>query len=583
MNKNDIAAILDEMGTLMELHGENPFRCKSYKNAAQSLLRLDRNLADVIAAGELGEIPGIGSSMQRNILALINTSELEEYTKLKERTPPGLLLMLRIPGLGPKKIKILYEEMELDTIEKLKAACEEGIVAKKKGFGAKTQEKILEGIAFLGQVGNRLRIDQAMYVGEMILAELRKCPQIIRMEVCGSLLRRRETAKDIDILVSSDDPKPIMEAFVNMPLVMKVTSHGDAKSSVIVSEGAGQSQIVMNADLRIVKDDVFPFALHYFTGSKEHNIAMRSRAIEYGLKLNEYGLEGEGKSISAKDEADIFEALDLAYIPPEMRENTGEIHSALHNEIPTLVTEEDITGVFHNHTTYSDGKHTLEEMALAAKKLGMKYLGIADHSQSLTIAHGLSPEQVKQQLKEIDGLNKKLKGITIFKGIECDILEDGSLDYDDDILSLFDYVVASVHTHFKQSEEVMTDRIIRAMQNPYVTMLGHATGRLILRREGYKVNLDSVLQAAAKTGTMVEINAQPSRLDLEWVYCKRAKQLGVPLVINPDAHSTGELGLYRFGVYVAQRGWLEKADVFNTKTLAQIKKGLAAKRKAMVG
>ncbi|MGF1578678.1 MAG: DNA polymerase/3'-5' exonuclease PolX [Gemmataceae bacterium] len=583
MNKNDIAAILDEMGTLMELHGENPFRCKSYKNGAHALSNLDRDLAEVISAGELGDIPGIGSSMQRNILSLVKTGELKEYTDLKAKTPPGLLEMLRIPGLGPKKIKVLYQEMDLDTIDKLKAACEDGIVAKKKGFGAKTQQKILEGIEFLGQVGNRLRIDQAMYIGEMILEELRKCPEIIRMEVCGSLRRRRETAKDIDILVSSNEPEPIMEVFVNMPLVMKVTSHGETKSSVIVSEGAGHSQIVMNADLRIVKDEVFPFALHYFTGSKEHNIAMRSRAIEYGLKLNEYGLEGEGKSVTAKDEADIFKALDLSYIPPAMRENTGEIEASLQDALPTLLTEKDITGVFHNHTVYSDGKHTVEEMALAAKKLGMKYLGLADHSQSLTIANGLSPERVLEQQKEIDEVNKKLKGITVFKGIECDILEDGSLDYDDELLSTFDYVVASVHTHFNQSEEAMTERVIRAMKNPYVTMLGHATGRLILRREGYKINLEAVLEAAGETGTMVEINAQPSRLDLDWVHCKRAKKLGVPLVINPDAHSTGELGLFRFGVYVAQRGWLDKADVFNTKTLAQVKKGLAAKRKAMAG
>jgi DNA polymerase (family 10) len=440
-----------------------------------------------------------------------------------------------------------------------------------KGMGAKTQQKILEGIQSLRQMGERVRIDQALAMANRLIDGLRTAPAIIRMELCGSLRRRRETIRDIDILISSKAPGPIMDRFVSLPGVAQVIGHGPTKSSVIVQ---GDGRLLMNADLRIVSDEQFPFALHYFTGSKEHNIAIRQRAQHYGLKLNEYELVGPDRRISCRDEADIFRALDLAYIPPEMRENTGEIDAAAGGKLPNLVEADDIQGVFHNHTTYSDGHNSVEEMALAAQALGLKYLGLADHSQSLTVANGLSPERVRQQQVEIDKTNKKLKGFRIFKGTECDILADGRLDYDDDLLATCDYVVASVHSHFKQSREEMTARIIKAIRNPQVTMLGHATGRLLMRREGYQVDLEAVLQAAAESGTMIEINANPYRLDLDWIHCKRAKALGVKIVINPDAHSTDELALYRYGVDVARRGWLERGDVFNTKSLADVTKAL---------
>ncbi|HJT79403.1 MAG TPA: PHP domain-containing protein, partial [Gemmataceae bacterium] len=323
----------------------------------------------------------------------------------------------------------------------------------------------------------------------------------------------------------------------------------------------------------------FPMALHHFTGSKEHNVAMRTRAQRrYGIKLNEYEILGPDGPVPCKDEADIFRAVGLEYVPPELREDTGEIAAAEKDELPDLIELNDLRGTFHCHTNWSDGANTLEEMALAAREMGLKYLGIGDHSQSLTVANGLTPERVRRQQAEIDALNRRLKGIRLFKGTECDILADGSLDFDDELLATFDYVVASVHSHFGMTEEEMTERIVRAVSNPYVTMLGHATGRLLLRREGYKVDLEAVLRAAAKHGTLVEINAQPSRLDIDWIHCKRAKALGVQLVINPDAHSTGELGLLRYGVDVARRGWLEKGDVFNTMTTAQVVKALAAKR-----
>ena len=573
MDKAEVAAILEEIAVLLELQGENPFRANAYSRAGRTIAQLELNLDDIVRAGTLGDVPGIGETLRDKITALVTTGKLDFYDDLKAKTPAGLLQLLRLPGLGPKKARVLWEQLGIDDLAKLKAGCENGTVAKLKGFGEKTQKNILEGLAFLDQMGERVRLDQALAIADAIVIGLQQAPGIERMELCGSVRRRRETIKDIDILVSADDAAPIMDVFVKLPMVKKLIGHGPTKSSVVV-EGVDHhgSRVIMNADLRVVSDQQFPFALNYFTGSKEHNVRLRQRAIDYGYKLNEYDLAGCKKTI--KDEADIYEALDLAYIPPELREDTGEIDAAAHKKLPDLLQLKDIHGVFHNHTTWSDGAASIEQMAEAAKKLGYQYLGLADHSQSLTIARGLSPERVRQQQKEIDALNTKFKGFRIFKGIECGILADGSLDYDDEILATFDYVVASVHVNTHQTQAEMTARIIKAVSHPRVTMLGHSTGRLLLKRDAYKVDLDAVLQAAAKHGTMIEINANPYRLDLDWIHCKRAKALGVTLVINPDAHATEELAFTRFGVDVARRGWLEKGDVFNTKTLAQVAKEL---------
>lgn len=573
MLKQQVANILNEIGALLEIQGENAFKVRAYYNAARVIEQLDRELADVVAAGELGTLPGIGEGLRDKITALVTTGKLPYYEDLKKKTPAGLFAMLRVEGLGPKKVKALYDELGIDDLDKLRAACEAGEVAKLKGFGAKSQEKVLKGLEFIRLTGDRVRIDQALPIALFLLDELKKLPQVQRIELCGSLRRRRETIKDVDILVSAKDPAPVMDRFSQLPGVVKVIGSGETKTSVILDVGSAGRQQLINADLRVVKDEVFPFALHHFTGSKEHNITMRSRAQQkFGLKISEYGVEGDGKTIGAKDEAEFFKALGLAYVPPEMREDTGEVQAAEAGEVPALVEESDIKGVFHNHSTWSDGKATLEEMADAARKLGFQYFGIGDHSQSLTVANGLSVERVRKQQAEVDALNAKRKGFRVFKGTECDILPDGRLDYPDEVLATFDYVVASVHSHFGQTKEEMTARVVKALRNPYVTMLGHATGRLLLVRDGYQVDLEAVLQEAAKLGKMVEINAQPSRLDLDWVHCKRAKALGVTLVVNPDAHSTGELGLFRYGVDVARRGWLEKKDVFNTRTLAEVTK-----------
>jgi len=570
MSPDQIAAALSEIGTLLELRGENPFKSNAYHNASRTIEQTTEDLAKLIDEGRLGEIRGIGSTLQTVITSLVRDGRAPLLDELRAATPPGLLQMLRLPGIGPKKVKAMHDAGISDLVA-LKTACDGGIVAKLKGFGAKTQDKILAGLAFVEQTGKRIRIDEATVQAEQIVAALKRVRGVKRIEACGSLRRRRETIGDLDVLVSAADAGPVMKAFVALPGVSQVLSEGETLSSVSLPVGSGPHRTELRADLRVVSDAQFPFALAYFTGSKAHNVAMRGRAKDRGWRLNEYGMS----DVECKSEADIYKALELDYVAPELREDTGEIEAAAKHALPRLVTAKDIRGVFHNHTTESDGAGTLAEMAAAARDLGFEYLGIADHSQSLTIARGLNPERVRQQHQEIDKLNKKLDRLHIFKGTECDVLPDGSLDFDDAVLASFDYVVASVHTHFNLTREEMTARIVRAVRHPLVTMLGHSTGRLLLRRDGYAVDLDAVLKAAAESGTMIEINAQPSRLDLDWIYCKKAKALGIKLVINPDAHSPGELGLFTYGVDVARRGWLESKDIVNTQSLVQIQKALS--------
>jgi DNA polymerase (family 10) len=571
MEKDQIALILEEIGTLLEIRGENSFRCSAYHAGARALRQLEGDLSALVREKQLQSVPGIGKTLAEKISTLALTGKLEFYEELRAATPSGLLQMVRLPSMGPKKAMTIYQKLGVSDITELKAACLDGRVASLKGFGAKTQQKILEGIEFLGQVGQRVRIDQAEAIARAVLDELGQAPGVIRMELCGSLRRHRETVNDLDVLASAADPIPLMERFVKLRGVVEVIGKGDTKCSVTLDRNRyGGSSLRINADLRVVRDDQFAFALHYFTGSKEHNVAIRARAQKVGLKLNEYELAGTERTLPCKDEAELFRALALDYICPEMRENTGEIEAAATHQLPRLVSLDDLKGTFHCHTNWSDGAASIEEMAEAARALGLKYLGIADHSQSLTIANGLTPDRVRMQHAEIDRLNNHMNAFRLFKGTECDILPDGQLDFSDDVLAGFDYVVASVHSYFNQSEEEMTARIVRAVSHPLVTMLGHSTGRVLLRRDGYKVNLEEVLRAAAHHGTMVEINAHPQRLDLDWVHCKRAKSLGVQLVINPDAHRTEEIGFLRFGIDVARRGWLEAKNVFNTQTADQV-------------
>ncbi|MBX9583259.1 MAG: DNA polymerase/3'-5' exonuclease PolX [Gemmataceae bacterium] len=579
MTKDDVADALDEIAVLLELKGESPFRAGAYTNGARSVRLIPGDLAGLVAAGRLGEVRGVGEALRDKITTLVTTGRLPYLERLREEVPPGLVQMLRLPGLGAKKVKALHDALGVESMDALKAACERGEVATLKGFGAKTQAKILDGIKFLGSVGNRVRIDQADALGAALLAKVRGFPGVVRAELCGSLRRRRETVGDLDVLASAADAGPVIEAFVTLPEVVEVLGKGPAKSSVLAEVHVDASKVRMQADLRVVTDDLFPFGLHYFTGDKAHNIRMRQRAIDRGWLLSEYGLGTDTHRVPAATEADLFAALGMQYVPPELRQDTGEIEAAEANALPKLIEPGDLRGVFHNHTNYSDGGNTLEEMAQAAKALGFEYFGVGDHSQSLTVARGMPPGVVRKQWAEIDAVNMKLKGVRILKGVECDILADGSLDYDDDLLAGFDYVVGSVHTLFGMPEAEMTARVCKALAHPRLTMLGHATGRLLLKREGYKIDLEAVLAAAARHGKMVEINANPHRLDLDWRWVKRAKALGIPVVINPDAHSPDELGYTRtFGVDVARRGWLTKDDVFNTRPLAEVVKELERRK-----
>lgn len=552
-----IARILDEMGTLLEVAGEDPFRCRAYHNAAEALKGMPSDLAGPIAEGALAERPGLGKAMLAKVVELATTGRLAAYDDLRRATPPGLVALLRVPGLGPKKIKALRDELAIASLADLRAAAEAGRIAAVKGFGAKTEAKILDGLRFIESVGDRVLQSTAHRLVAPILDATRANPSVIRAEACGSLRRRRETIGDLDILFSSAEPAAVLDDLTALPGVASVLAKGPSRASVRLADG-------LQCDFRGVLDDQFAFALHYFTGSKAHNIAMRRRAIARDLKLSEYALEGPEGPIACRTEADLFAALGLAEIPPELREDLGELDAAELGPLPPLVDRADLTGTFHCHTDWSDGGATLREMVEAARAAGLAYLGIADHSKSAGYANGLSVERVRRQWAEIDALNGELGGsFRVFKGTECDILPDGALDYPDEILAGFDYVVASVHSSFGLTREAMTARLVRAVRNPFVTMLGHPTGRLLLARDGYEVDLDAVIAAAAEAGAMVEINANPHRLDLDDVHARRASALGIAIPINPDAHAVGGFADLDYGVGVARRAGLGPGQVFN--------------------
>ena len=567
MTKLDVSKILEEIGILLELKGENPFKFRAYHNASVTVEALEEDLDKAIGDGTLAEQKGIGKGLYEKIVELNNTGRLKYYEDLKKEIPAGLLEIIRIPGVGPKKAKALYDELGISTVGELEYACMENRLIGLHGFGEATQAKILKGIEYYRKGMGHHLFNVALKDAERLLTLLEKNKDIKMKNIAGSIRRRKEVIKDIDIVASARHERvgAVMDFFTTLPDVQSIVAKGDTKSSVILNSG-------INADLRIVSDSEYPFALHYFTGSSEHNTAMRSRAKKFGLKLNEYGLFKGEKSLQCKSEEEIFKALGLTYIPPELREDKGEIEAAEQGKLPELIEPSDIKGIFHVHTTYSDASMTLHEVVKLAQGAGYQYIGISDHSKSAYYAGGLTEEKLRAQHDEIDGLNSKLKNFYIFKGIECEILSDGSLDYSDEILAEFDFVIASVHSRFNMSEEEMTERIIKAISNPYTTMLGHPTGRLLLSREGYKVDLHKVIDAAAEKGAVIEINAHPYRFDLDWRYCKYAKERGVKVSINPDAHHAEDLANVSYGVGIARKGWLTSRDVLNTMTLGEIKK-----------
>ena len=567
MTKDQVASALREIGTILELQGENPFKCRAYLNGARTLETSATDLTELVRTNRLGELPGIGDALREKITTLITTGKLPYLEELRSSIPAGLLPLLDLPGLGPKKLRALRDKLKIESLEALTQACQDGRLAALEGFGEKTAANLLEAIDRHANYKKLHRLGTALPAARTLLEHLKQSPLVLHAEIAGSLRRGKEVVKDLDLIASSKKPKEVMKLFVSSPNVEKIVNHGETKSSVILAGG-------IPCDLRVIPPESWATALAHFTGSKEHNIALRQRAIDRGLHLSEWGLlKGKSKTpLKLKDEKELHKALGLAFIPPELREDSGEIAAAEKDELPDLLTRDQIRGCLHNHTLASDGQDSLSSMAQAAAEQGLEWLGIADHSKSSFQANGLDAKRLEKQIEEIRLLNSKKPKCTLLAGTECDILKDGKLDFPDSLLSELDYVVASVHSGFTSDEKEMTQRIIRAMENPHVTCLGHPTGRLLLEREAYPLNIPKILDAAAATGTWIELNANPWRLDLDWRWWHKARDLGILCCINPDAHKTVHLRFLDFGVTLARKGWLRAQDVVNTRTLSQLRK-----------
>jgi DNA polymerase (family 10) len=569
MDKNQVASILEEVATLMALQeNSNTFEVRAYENAARAVSALDGNIEQLAREGKLKGTPGLGSTMLKRIEEIVDSGHLALLDELRANTPDVKLAMMRIPGVGPKKINAIYEQLHVNSIAELEEACKDDRVAHLPGFGKKTQDKILQGLAFLAQHSGRYLYPVAEAEAERIREALATLPEIVRLQVAGSLRRKRETVKDIDMVASVADTagddvrRKIMDFFTQQPSVEAITGKGETKSSVVL-----QSGIAM--DLRVVNDSQFPYTLHHFSGSKEHHIALRRRALAMNMTINDYGMfrgkEPDLELIPCKTETDMYAALGMDYIEPELREDMGEIEAAAQHRLPVLVTANDIRGILHAHSTWSDGHNTVREMAEACIERGYTYLGITDHSKVAAYAGGLSEDDLRRQSDEIDRLNEEFAGrFRILKGSECDILRDGALDYTDDVLARLDFVVASIHSNFNLTLEEQTQRMLRAIANPYVSIIGHPTGRILLERTGYELDVEAVIDAAAANGVCIEINAHPSRLDLDWHFVRRARDKGIKIPINPDAHSLDGLDVMRYGIGIARKGWLRASDVLNT-------------------
>ena len=580
MQKDEIADILKEIGVFLELKGENPFKTRAYQNGARTLEGLAEPLDALIAEERLGSIKGIGKALAEKITELATTGRLAYYDELKASIPDGLIAMLDIPGLGPKKVKAVHSKLGIETVEALEQACKESQLAALPGFGKKTEAKILEGIEFRRNYASHHHISTALNLAEPIVEQLRAHPDVIRCSTAGSLRRHKEIVRDIDFLVSSKKPEPVIDFFTGQAGILSVLAKGETKASVILEGG-------VQADLRVVSDAEYPFAQAYFTGSKEHNIAMRQRAIARGLRLNEYGLFRSAEEtrdpklrLDCKTEEEIFAALDLAYIPPELREDKGEFDAAEAGKIPRLIEWTNLKGSLHNHSNWSDGSESLEEIAAYISELGCDYWAITDHSRSSFQANGLDEARLRKQIAEIARVNGQLEAdgnpFRLLTGIEVDILKN-RLDFEDALLAELDVVVASLHVA-GSNEADNTARLIAAAKNPYVHMLAHLTGRLLLRREPYPIDQHAVIDACAETGTWLELNAHPYRFDLDWRLWQQAKAKGVKCVINPDTHRNEDTGYLRLGAGIARKGWLTAADVINTLPLGKLRKELAEKR-----
>lgn len=558
MKNQQIAKIFNEIAELLELKGENVFRIRAYRRAAQNIDGLSKDVAS-LSEEELTAIPGIGKDLGGKIREYLETGRIAKHEELKKEIPAGVLNLLRVPGLGPKKAKQFYDTLKIKSIDELEAAIRSGRLKGLPGIQAKTEENILQGIALLKRGSERRPLGRVLPLAEDIIRRLKEAAPVGKIEIAGSIRRMKDTVKDIDILTTAKRPAAVMDAFVKLPHVARVLAHGETKSSIITEDG-------IQVDLRVVEEDSFGAALQYFTGSKQHNIKLRELAVRAGLKLNEYGVfkEPGDKKIGGRTEEEMYKALKMPWIPPELREDTGEIEAALQGRLPDLVTIEDIKGDLHVHTNWSDGSQDLDAIVEAAREKGYQYIAITDHTKGLGVAHGLDEARLREEARLIDAANNRLAGFRVLKGTEIDIRSDGGLDLPDEALSGLDIVVASIHSGFKQSKEQITRRLIAAIRNPYVIVIAHPTGRLIGERDAYAVDMDAVLREAARYGVAMEVNAYPLRLDLNDQHIKLAKEYGVPLVISTDTHIASQLDFMSYGVAVARRGWVEKRDVLNT-------------------
>ncbi len=559
MNNNQVADILETIGKIMEVLGENPFKVRAHTNGARTIRGESTPVSELVADGTLGDLPGIGPALREKITELVETGKLRYFDELKKSVPAGVLEMLRVPSLGPKKVHLLWKDREITTLKALESACRNDKLSGIKGFGKKTQDRILEGILFLQKHDGKFRLGDAWPQAMKLLEFVRDCPETIRAELAGSIRRSKEVVKDVDILAASKKPEKVMEYFRSAEEVDSIIAGGKTKSSVRLRNG-------LQVDLRVVKDSEFAPALAYFTGSREHNVLLRGRAQKMGLKINEYGIFKGARKLPTTDETAFYKHLKLSHVPPEMREGAGEVEAAETNSLPELIEQKDLAGIFHSHTTWSDGTASLEEMADKARSMGLKYMGLSDHSKAAFYANGLDEVRLERQHEEVQALNNKYKGFRIYHGMECDILPDGSIDLNDEWLEKLDFVIGSIHSQFNMSEKEMTDRVCKAIAHPRMTIYGHATGRLLLNREPFQIDLNRVIAAAKEHGKIIEINANPNRLDLDWIWARKAKEAGVMLSINPDAHSTDGLEDVRYGIGTARRAWVEKKHVLNTRS-----------------
>ncbi len=557
MDRHEAVSLLNEIGMLLEIKGENPFMAKAYYDAARVLESSGQDLGELVESGELGKLKGIGKSLARKITELYRTGQMEYYNELKASLPEELLEMLRIPGLGPRKVGTIHRALGVTSIADLKKACLENAVANLPGFGEKTQARILEAIKVMEKYAGQHLFPDAMRAVERIKEDLEASGLVSRLSEAGSLRRRRETVSDIDILVLCRDRQAVLECLANNPLLEKLEAESREEAKAVLAGG-------FKASIHFAEEGEYPYALLYLTGSQEHYGALCAEAARQGKLLDRHGLYKNSEAVACYSEEDIYRALGMAYVPPELRETGREVDAARRGEIPRLIKAGDIKGVLHVHTSFSDGTASMEDMVRYCIQKGYTYLGISDHSQTAYYAGGLLIDDIKRQHEEIDRLNEKYKPFRILKGIELDILPDGSVDYPEEVLEWFDFTVASIHSSFRMEEDRMTRRVIDAMKNRYVTILGHPTGRLLLRREAYRINLEEVIKAAAREGVILEINCNPYRLDLDWRYCKMARELGCSFAVCPDAHDLPGIDDMAYGINVARKGWLTAEDVVNT-------------------